>query len=218
MLVNVNGVSLFYEKRGKGKPIVLLHGNGEDHRIFDVLTRSLEKEYTVYALDSRGHGQSGGEEISYDLMAEDTAAFLRLLKIEKPILYGFSDGGIVGLILALRYPGLLSKLAVSGANVTPEGLRPMYRFFFRVGYFFTRRERVNMMLTQPQITAAQLGRITVPTLVMAGEKDLIRREHTEEIAAAIKGSELCILSGELHGSYVVHSRKLYPILKPFLEK
>ena len=130
MHIKVNQIDLFYEKTGQGSPIVLLHGNGEDHTIFDVMTKRLAKDYTVYAIDSRGHGKSDRvAELSYSDMAEDAAAFIRELKLEKPALYGFSDGGIMGLLLAIEYPDMLSKLIVSGANIDPGGIKAGFSFF-----------------------------------------------------------------------------------------
>jgi pimeloyl-ACP methyl ester carboxylesterase len=117
-------ITLYYEKTGQGKPIILLHGNGENHKIFDELVLQLSREYTVYAIDSRGHGKSSKtKSLDYYRMAEDIAGFIKLLNIEKPILYGFSDGGILGLIIGFRYPQLLSKLIISGANIRPEGIK-----------------------------------------------------------------------------------------------
>lgn len=219
MLQNVNGITLYYEKTGEGQPIILLHGNGEDHRIFDVLTDQLKENYTVYAIDSRGHGKSTRvRELDYRSMAEDIAEFIQALGLEKPILYGFSDGGIIGLLLAIKYPELLSKLVISGANLTPEGVKKRYLNLFRLIYYITRSPNYRLMVTQPHITVTELHKISIPTLVLAGSKDLIKEEHTRQIAGAIPNSTLQILSGEDHMSYVVHSNKLYPILKSFLSE
>ena len=111
MNINVNNVNLYYEVYGEGTPIILVHGNSETHQIFDALINKLKDNYKVYAVDSRCHGKSEDtKEISYDLMAEDMIEFIRKLKINKPIFYGFSDGGIVGLLIAIKEPKLLSKL------------------------------------------------------------------------------------------------------------
>lgn len=219
MLQNVNGITLYYERTGKGQPIILLHGNGENHKIFDVLTDQLKENYSVYAIDSRGHGKSTRvRELDYRSMTEDIAEFIKVLGLEKPILYGFSDGGIIGLMLAVNYPELLSKLIISGANLTPEGVKKRYLNLFRLIYFITGNPNYRLMVTQPQIPEEELHKILVSTLVLAGSKDLIKEEHTRQIAGAIPNSTLQILSGEDHMSYVVHSKKLYPILKSFLSK
>jgi pimeloyl-ACP methyl ester carboxylesterase len=219
MLQNVNGITLYYEKTGEGQPIILLHGNGEDHQIFDVLTDQLKENFSVYAIDSRGHGKSTRvRELDYRSMAEDIAEFIKILGLVKPILYGFSDGGIIGLIIAYTYPELLSKLIISGANLTPEGVKKRYLNLFRFLYYITRNPNFRLMVTQPHISVEELHKIVVPTLVLAGSKDLIKEEHTIQIAEAIPNCTLQILTGEDHLSYVVNSNKLYPIMKPFLSE
>ncbi len=219
MLQNVNGITLYYEKTGEGQPIILLHGNGEDHQIFNVLTDQLKENFSVYAIDSRGHGKSTRvRELDYRSMAEDVVEFIKILGLEKPILYGFSDGGIIGLIIASAYPELLSKLIISGANLTPEGVKKRYLNLFRFLSCITRNPNFRLMATQPHIPVEELHKIVVPTLVLAGSKDLIKEEHTILIAEAIPNCTMQILTGEDHGSYVINSNKLYPILKPFLSE
>lgn len=218
MLIDVNGIQLFYEKSGLGPPVILLHGNGEDHSIFDVLAQQLAQRYTVYAIDSRGHGKSSKvKSLDYHEMMEDIAAMIRQLDIQSPILYGFSDGGILGLLLAIHYPGMLSKLILSGVNTQPDGVKAPYPLLMKIAYFFTRDPKLRLMLTQPHIPADELRKITVPTLLLAGSKDIIKDDHTKSIAQSIPGSVLRILAGEGHGSYVLHSPKLYEIIHPFLE-
>ena len=218
MYININGIELFYEMKGSGSPIILLHGNGEDHTIFNVLIEQLSEKYTVYALDSRDHGKSSKTNaISYDLMMEDVAGFINVLKIDQPALYGFSDGGIVGILLALKYPDLLSRLAISGVNIRPDGIKLKYLVGIRISYFFKRDKKLLMMLTQPNIKNSYLKGIAVPTLMLAGSNDLIKEDHTKMIASNIPNSILLILKGEGHASYVVSSKKLYEILEPFLQ-
>lgn len=217
MDICVNGVRLWYEKTGNGRPIVLLHGNGGSHAIFETITPQLAPNFTVYALDSRCHGKSGQAALGYGAMAEDTAAFIRALGLQKPLLYGFSDGGIVGLLLASRYPELLARMAVSGANAAPRGLCARELASVWRGWLSTRDPKLLLMLKEPHIRRAELARIRIPVLVLAGEHDLIRKKHTEWIAAGIPRSTLRILPGENHGSYVENSPKLYGVLHDFLE-
>ena len=218
MNITVNNTELFYEKTGQGKPIVLLHGNGEDHTIFDLLIKRFSENFTVYAIDSRGHGKSGKVNVlNYSDMMEDTAAFIQVLNIQKPILYGFSDGGIIGLLLAVKYPALLSKLIISGANINPGGIKKKWVLRMTLSYFFTRDDKLKLMLTQPDIKLSELNKITTPTVVLAGSNEFCTDEHTRLIAANIQGSVLNILEGENHGSYVIHSEKLYEVIKPYLE-
>lgn len=217
MNIHVNGIDLNYEACGSGPPILLIHGNGESMEIFDRLIPSLSEHYTVYAIDSRGHGKSSPvKELHYKDMAEDLACFIRELSIERPLFYGFSDGGILGLLLASTYPELLSGVLASGANVTPDGLFPKDLRIMKLIYFFTRSPKFRMMLTEPNITPEDLGRISIPVHLLAGSRDMIREEHTRAIAEAIPNCSLRILPGETHSSYVVHSEKLYPLLTEIL--
>ena len=151
-------------------------------------------------------------------MAEDTAQFILSLKLEKPLLYGFSDGGIIGLLLASKYPGLLAKMAISGANTKPDATGRGWDLLFKIMYCFSGSRKIKMMLTEPHISAEQLSSIRIPVLVLAGEKDIIREEETRFIAANIPNARLKILKGENHMSYVINSPKLYPELAEFLSE
>lgn len=217
MYAIVNGLKLFYHKEGSGRPVILLHGNGEDHTIFDVAIRDLARSYTVYALDSRAHGKSDPvPTLTYREMAEDVAAFIRQQGLEKPALVGFSDGGVVALLVALRWPDLPGRLVVAGANMTPTGIKQPWRTLMRVQNRISPDPKLELMLTQPHLAGWQLTGITAPTLVLAGEKDLIDEVQTRRIARSIPGAKLLILPGETHSSYVVHSDKLYPAMANFL--
>lgn len=219
MYIEVNGIRLFYRASGNGPAIVLAHGNGEDHRIFNETARLLEQNYTVYALDSRSHGKSsGGETLGYDVMAEDVAKFIKALKLERPLYCGFSDGGIIGLLAAIKYTDLFSKLVICGANADPRGLKSFWFLLFTLMEKLRPDPKTRMMLEEPHITGEQLSRISISVLVLAGEKDVIREDHTRYLASKIKNSYLRILPGEGHGTYIIHSRKLYHAMKKFLEK
>lgn len=217
MNIEVNDIDIYYEAYGEGKPIILLHGNSETHEIFDRLIERLKNNYKVYAIDSRCHGKSEKtEEISYDLMAVDMIEFIKKLKIDKPIVYGFSDGGIIGLLVAIKQPKLLSKLIISGANLNPNGMSKSMLIISKIGYFITRNKLFKMMIKEPNISRKDLEKIEIPTYVLAGEKDVIMEEHTRLIAENIKNSKLEIIPKENHSSYVVHSEKIYDIIKKYI--
>lgn len=217
MDILVNNVKLYYEVYGEGQPIILLHGNQETHEIFDKLINKLKDNYKVYAIDSRCHGKSDNPiDITYNLMCDDIIEFIKKLKIDKPILYGFSDGGIVGLLVAIKEPTLLSKLIVSGANITPDVLTPFFALITKIMYFFTRSKYIKMMLNEPNIQLNELNRIKIPVVVLAGEKDIIKYKHSKLIAHNIPNSILEIVNKENHGSYIIHSDKIYEIIKKYL--
>ena len=217
MKVFVNNVNLYYETSGEGQPIILLHGNQESHEIFDKLIDKLKHNYKVYAIDSRCHGKSEDPvDISYDLMCDDIIDLIKKLHIEKPILYGFSDGGIIGILVAIKEPTLLSKLIVSGANISPDVLTFWDNLITKTFYFFTRSKYIKMMLNEPNIPLSDLQKIVIPVHVIAGEKDVIKYEHTKLIADNIKNSTLEIVKGEKHGSYIIHSDKIYGIIIKYI--
>ena len=218
--ITVNGVTLRYATAGEGRPVVLVHGNGEDHHLFDVEIAQLAAAgFRVYAPDSRGHGANPPlPEYHYADMAEDMFEFIRALGLEKPAFYGFSDGGIIGLELILAHPGCLSALAVSGTNLSPEGIIPS----FIAEYTALNRKKpdplVTLMLTEPHIDPEALKGISVPVLVTAGENDLILRSETEKIAEMIPDATLKILPGHDHGSYIAGSEIMGRLLIGFLNE
>lgn len=218
--VDVNGITLHYAVFGAGAPIVLVHGNGEDHTIFRTEIEQLAGAgYQVYAPDSRGHGANEPmSEYHYTDMADDIYAFIRALGLERPALYGHSDGGIIGLLLEIRHPGTLGILAVSGTNLSPDGLIPS----FVEEYTAISREHpdplLTLMLTEPHISPESLKSIRIPVLVTAGENDLILRSETEKIAEALPQAEMVIVEKEDHGSYIVGSEIMGNLLLSFLKK
>lgn len=217
MDILVNNVKLYYEVYGEGQPIILLHGNQETHEIFDKLINKLKSNYKVYAIDSRCHGKSENPiDITYSLMCDDIIEFIKKLKIENPILYGFSDGGIVGLLVAIKEPTLLSKVIVSGANITPDVLTPFFTIITKIMYFFTKSKYIKMMLNEPNIQLTELNKIKIPVVVLAGEKDIIKYQHSKLIADNIPNSTLEIINKENHSSYIIHSEKIYEIIKKYL--
>ena len=218
--LRVNGVTLHYAAVGEGRPIVLAHGNGESHDLFETQIGQLAAAgYRVYAPDSRGHGANEPEtEYHYADMAEDLYRFIRALDLEKPAFYGHSDGGILGLMLEIAHPGTLGMLAVSGTNLSPAGLDPAFLEEFRALNEQKPDPLVTLMLTEPDIDPAALRRIAVPVLVTAGEHDLILPEETARLAAALPDSRLVIVPGADHGSYIAGSEIMGELLLDFLKQ
>ena len=217
MNIIINNVNLYYDVYGNGEPIILLHGNRENNLIFDKLIEKLKNNYTVYAIDSRCHGKStDSKNISYDLMSDDVIEFIKKLDIKMPILYGFSDGGIVGLLIAIKEPNILKKLIVSGPNLHPRGFKLPFKLYSVFGYLKTHSKLFKLMITEPNIKLEDLNKIKVPTILIAGEKDIVKEKHTKLIAKNISDCKLEILDNETHSSYVVHSDKLYEIIKKYL--
>lgn len=215
MIANCGEVQLYYEKSGQGRPLVLVHGNGEDHSIFNEAAALLRERFTCYALDSRGHGRSSrGVPLHYRAMAADLCAFLEALDLRDVLLYGFSDGGIVGL-LAAGMTERITGLAVSGANLSPRGVKSSLRLRIALENLLRPSPLLQLMLREPDIRDEELRRIRAKTLVLAGSGDLIRERETRHIAKTVPGAALRILPGEDHGSYIVHSEKIARILLAF---
>ena len=215
--VEVNGVRLHYLQEGSGRPVVLVHGNGESHALFETEIKQLTAAgYEVFAPDSRGHGANEPvSEYHYADMADDIFCLIRELGLEKPYYFGHSDGGIIGLLLELRHPGTLGKMAVSGTNLSPDGIVPDF-----VAEFTAINERdpnplITLMLTEPHIDPAELRKITIPVLVTVGEHDLILPEETQRIVQNLPDVRLIVVPGADHGSYLDHNERMGEFLLDF---
>lgn len=209
MFIEVNGIKLHYEKYGNGQPIILSHCNSMTSKIFKTAVKMLKDRFTVYTVDSRDHGKSTKvKTIHYEDMAEDFYQFITKLGIEKPIFYGFSDGGIIGILLASQHPDLLSKLIISGASLSPESTKELPMKFFKFWSHIDRSDKMQIMMREPNITDDILKAITVPTYVTCGTRDLIKQSHTDHLAETIPNSTLKVFNGESHSSYIVNSPKI----------
>lgn len=204
---------------GEGQPIIFIHGNGGHNKYFTPIASRLASDgYKVYALDSRSHGKSDKvKELNYNDMADDVFALIETQNIVEPILYGFSDGGIIGLLVAIKYPRLLKQLIISGANIEPEGINYITRLGYKFAYTFTRSNKFKMVLTQPHIHLDDLKTIQTPTVVLQGENDFVLESQSRKIANNIAYSQIYIVPKENHSSYVRDNDKLYPILKRFIK-
>ena len=202
-------IELFYEEMGSGEPLILLHGNGEDHTIFDNVAKHFAKQYHVIAIDTRGHGKSplGDEPFSLYQFAEDLNDFMDEHNIEKANILGFSDGGNVALIFASKYPEKVIKLIANGANTRPSGIKTivhlamLFRYFlYSVGAIFSekfsyKKALYYIMLYEPHITKEELEQITAPTLVLVGTEDLIKESESKYIKKSIPNSEIVFVLG-----------------------
>lgn len=212
MYIGVNGIHLYYQKTGHGRPLLMVHGNSEDHTIFDEAVEVLNKHFTCYAIDSRGHGQSSPcREMHYKDMADDMIAFMTELELQDVAFYGFSDGGIIGLLAAQKCDRI-TDLIVSGANITTNGVKAWFKILITGLGLIKKDPLIELMKTEPNIKPEELAVIKARTLVIAGSRDLIREKETRTIAESIPNAKLMILKGEGHGSYIVHSTKIADIL------
>lgn len=206
--IEINGVQLYYETYGNGQPLVMLHGNGGSIEAFSAQIPFFQKYFRVIAIDSRLQGKSGGSDdtLSYDMMADDFCTLLDVLQIDSAFVLGWSDGGINGLLMAMYCEDKVKSLAVSGANTVPDSTAfavsdiAWLKNFVEHDTFASQRDITlnKMMLYQPEITDAALNEIKCPVLVMAGDHDIIKPEHTLRIFHAIPTAELCIYPDSNH--------------------
>ena len=206
----LNTIHLNYVEQGVGQPLILLHGNGESNDYFEHQIPFFSKDYRVIALDTRGHGQSprGEEPFTIKQFAEDLRDFMDEKDIEKAIILGFSDGGNIALTFALRYPQRVEKLILDGANLFPSGVKPLYQWPVEIGYRIARlfakksekakqnAEMLGLMVNEPHIEPSELARLTMPVLVVAGTKDMIKESHTRLIYNSLPNARLSILEGD----------------------
>jgi pimeloyl-ACP methyl ester carboxylesterase len=216
VFISVNGVALFYKRSGSGAPLILLHGNGEDHHIFDKLSVKLEKDFTVYAIDSRNHGQSERTgDYSYNAMAEDIYGFIGALGLGRVGLVGFSDGAVIGLILAMKHDGVVNKMALLGVNLKPSDFTEESYKFIKDTYEETKDPLFKLMLEEPDIELDAARDIDIPALVIAGENDIIKPETFTSLAAALPDATLKIMENHGHDSYIAGQDLLYPDRRDF---
>jgi pimeloyl-ACP methyl ester carboxylesterase len=216
----VNGIQMYYAVYGAGDPILLIHGGLGHADIWANQVSELAKTHKVIVADSRGHGRSTRDEnpYGYHLMASDYLALLDFLKVDKTALVGWSDGGIIGLDIAMSNPERLTKLFAQAANVTVDGVDPAVATNVTFGAYIERMgkdyaklsktpDQYNVFLEQiskmwasePAWTKDQLAAIKVPTAIVLGDHDeAITRAHTEYMAASIPGAKLIILKDASH--------------------
>lgn len=212
----VNGIEMYYRIVGKGSPILLIPGGLSDQHVWDAQLPILARHHMVIVADSRGQGRSTRtkDPITYGLMADDYVALLDFLRIDKVDLVGWSDGGIIGLDIAMRYPERLKSLFAQAANVTPDGNTgyaearaegkpiPELRHYESID-----KEIHALWANEPNYTGEELSDIRVRTAIVIGDHDTaISREHTEFIASQIPGAQLIILPDAGHGVPVENPR------------
>lgn len=202
-------IRLHYTEAGAGFPLVLLHGNGESGVYFTRQIPFFAQYRRVIAVDTRGHGQSprGNAPFCLGTFTDDLRALITELGIGEFDLLGFSDGGNIALTFVLKYPGLVRRLVLNGANLHPLGLKASCLLPVVAGYGLSailspvsaaarhRRALLGLMVREPRLKAAHLRGIPIPTLVIAGRRDVIRSRHTAEIADALPRGALTLISG-----------------------
>ncbi|MFN3020658.1 alpha/beta fold hydrolase [Chryseobacterium sp. TY3] len=203
--LDVKDAKIYYETYGEGAFLILLHGNGGSISDFYKQIPFFEKHYKVIAIDTRGQGRSTNlskQNYSYEAFADDLLEIVQQLKLSKINIVGWSDGGNTGLIFAKNHPELVDKLVIIGANLYPEGVDQS--LLNDIKNDFENEENTDdkrllkLMLTEPTLKPEDINLIKIPTLVVAGETDVIKKEHTELIQKSLPASELFIVKKAGH--------------------
>jgi pimeloyl-ACP methyl ester carboxylesterase len=224
----VNGINMYYEVHGRkdGIPLVLLHGGGSTIEVtFGKTLPVFANSRRVIAVEEQGHGRTSNRDspVRFESSADDVAALLRFLKVEKADLFGFSNGASVALQVAIRHPRLVRKLVFASSITRRDGAHPQLWEFMKQADFSNMPQplkdaflRVNPDVQQlktmhdkdaermqsfKDVPDELVRSVRVPTLIVLGDQDIVRPEHAIELTALISGARLLILPGG-HGDYL----------------
>jgi len=237
----VNGIRIWYAVFGQGEPVVFIHGAMGNSNYWGLQVPAVARHYQVIVLDSRGQGRStwiSEPPLSFQLMASDVLAVMDALHIPKAALVGWSDGGIIGLDIAIHHPERLTKLFAFGANSDPSAIKDDIRQQPAFSEYVRRTkdeykklspapnqlkgfsEQLGRMEdTEPHFTDDQLRSIKVPTWIVDGDRDEgIKREDTDHMAALIPGAGELILPNVSHFALLQDPEQFNEALLHFLSR
>ncbi|MFA6403583.1 MAG: alpha/beta hydrolase [Salinivirgaceae bacterium] len=233
----IRGFKMYCETYGYGEPLLLIHGNGASINAFVKQIPFFSTKYKVIVADSRAHGKSfdKSDSLSYEMMADDYAALLSAMNIDSANVIGWSDGGVNGILLAIRHPEKVKKLAITGANLQPDSsaISPdiLKRTTKTYNMFITmfKEERpkssldstvykyIRLLKEQPHISFNDLHKISIPTLVIGGDHDVIRPGHTLTIFENLTNAYLWILPNSGHSTLVRYAEEFNNKVDVFFE-
>lgn len=222
--VELGAVKTWYDEAGAGEPLVLLHGGMVTNETWGPQLAELPARFHVFAPERRGHGHTPDVDgpFNYATMADDTIAFLDAVVKEPAHLVGWSDGGIIGLLVAIKRPDLIKKLVAISANYATDAVPPAMQEGLRTAtpdspdmammrqlYEATSPDGVDhwpvvfekfkgLALGELLIPFSDLGKISSRTLILSGDDDMITLEHTVSLYRAIPGAELAVVPGTSH--------------------
>ena len=230
----LNGIKMYYETYGKGAPLLLIHGNGQNIASMNFQIEYFSRDYQVIVADSRAHGKTGkGDSVlNYVQMMEDYNALLNQLGVGPANVIGWSDGGIQALLMAISHPDKVNKLAVMGANLRPDSgavypwvselLQPLSELVDQMiasgdtsDDWQLQRQMLDLLMTQPDISIESIQKIEAPVLVIAGDMDIISSGHTLEIFENLPNAHLAILPGQTHWAPATDSEGFNAIVAKF---
>ena len=230
---NIRGFKMYYEIYGNGEPLLMIHGNGGSINSFVNQIPYFSKQYKVIIADSRAQGKSVDDKdsLSYEMMADDLSALLDTLHLDNVNVIGWSDGGINGLLLAMRHPDKVKKLAVTGANLWPDStaVDPFVYNITMASYdsliklpqtpAVKTQVKLNRILSfEPNITLQQVSAIKCPSLIIGGDHDVILPAHTLAIANAIPNAYLWIIPNSGHSTPFAKKDQFNAIVSDFFKQ
>lgn len=233
---DIRGFKMYCEIYGEGQPVLIIHGNGGSISNFYLNIPYFSKKYKVIVADSRAQGKSAdpGDSLTYEMMADDLSALLDQLHVDSAFVIGWSDGGIDGLLLAMRHPEKVKKLAVTGANLQPDTTAVPQEIWDMVTPQYAKlkakklsdmapQEKNNykllrLLCDEPHIPTTALHAIKCPSLVIGGDHDVIKPSHTMAIAANIPHSYLWILPNSGHSTPIVYYELFNKTVDDFFTK
>ncbi|MGV8878115.1 MAG: alpha/beta fold hydrolase [Sphingobacteriaceae bacterium] len=220
---HIRGFKMYAEVYGKGKPLLMIHGNGGNMAAFSGTIPYFAQRYQVIVADSRAQGKSVDlqDSLSFEMMADDYAALLHVMHVDSADVIGWSDGGINALLLAMRHPEKVAKLAATGANLWPDSTALVPGFWKQEQQDFndyqhktltTPEEKNNYKIflldwLQPNIPLSALQKVQCPALIISGDHDLILLEHTVSIYKNIPKANLWVLPNSGHATLKEHEEE-----------
>ena len=228
---DIRGFKMYAETYGQGAPLLIIHGNGGSIKDFIYQIPYFEKKYKVIIADSRAQGNSTdkGDSLTYEMMADDYSALLDAMKIDSAYVIGWSDGGINALLLAIRHPEKVKKLASTGANLAPDTTAvPKEVWDIALPTYVALKEKTSktaqekneyklmrLLAEQPHIPLTDLQKISCPSLIIGGDHDVIKEEHTMLIFKNIPKAYLWILPGSGHSTPVFYKEDFNKVVDRF---
>lgn len=230
--VELRGIKMYYETYGEGEPLLIIHGNSGSINNFLYQIPYFSRHYKVIVADSRAQGKTkdSGDSLSYEMMTDDLAALLDNLGIDSCNVIGWSDGGINGLLLAMRHPQKVKKLAITGANLWPDSTAVhsfAYQWAIKMNKDLEKEKQTaelkntkklfRLLSFEPHISLADLKKIKCPTLVMGGDHDVILPEHTLLIAKNITQSYLWLVPNSGHSVPIFYKDQFNMVVHDFFK-
>ncbi|MFT3933693.1 MAG: alpha/beta hydrolase [Chitinophagaceae bacterium] len=231
---SIRGFKMYCEIYGEGQPLLIIHGNGGSINNFVYQIPYFSKKYKVIIADSRAQGKSidPTDSLSYEMMADDYAALLTALKIDSANVIGWSDGGINGLLLAIRHPEKVKKLAVTGANLTPDAtavnedvmnlVMPSYTMLKnktnKTAAEKAQWKLIRLLADEPHIPLTDLNKIKSPSLIIGGDHDILKPAHTLLIFQNIPNAYLWILPNSGHSTPIVYKDQFNKTVDDFFSQ